>query len=453
MWRHSRSRPVSGPHAPRDERVLLHARPGCLRRGSARRRRDRPLRAALVVIEAVAPTLQAASDAIAAAIRRRMANVGSGDGGGGDRDGGAKMAVRVQAFPKPLEPRLVELMRSSGAVEPEHREGLVAFVSYVFGGLCVGLVETTGEFGPAFLASMSAGVSGGGERAMRPGRTNGGQAKPPSALGTATAAASAATATRGVDASPHSGDPQMGGQVPGLDKLREVASRLDMAPDVRHAIDVGASPGGWTTCPARPAANTPPLSIPAASSATGRRGLGRMTPSQEPERRRSKRAAAEFLEMLVCDMNAPPADVAIATHALPLLAAGATLVLTFKNSFARKAEWHAGPRRRWPRSVASRAAWRWCICLRTRPRRQRSWAVLARATGSAPRRPDAAASAEEAAATRRLVERRTRAASTSCATTLSPPRPRRARGDGRRPRQVCYGLGTSEGDCGGLPIV
>lgn len=49
------------------------------------------------------------------------------------------------------------------------------------------------------------------------------------------------------------------------------------------------------------------------------------------------------LEMLVCDMNAPPDTVVgVARAALPLLAPAAALVLTFKNSFGKaKAEWHA----------------------------------------------------------------------------------------------------------------
>lgn len=48
------------------------------------------------------------------------------------------------------------------------------------------------------------------------------------------------------------------------------------------------------------------------------------------------------LEMLVCDMNAPPAEVvSVALYALPLMAAGAVLVLTFKNPFPKRLEWHA----------------------------------------------------------------------------------------------------------------
>ena len=51
-------------------------------------------------------------------------------------------------------------------------------------------------------------------------------------------------------------------------------------------------------------------------------------------------AEAVALDLLVCDMNAPPAEVlAIARTALPLLRVGAPLVLTFKNAFPRRGEW------------------------------------------------------------------------------------------------------------------
>ena len=196
---------------------------------------------------------------------------------------------------------------------------------------------------------------------------------------------------------------------------------------MRHAIDVGASPGGWTTCLCQAgcqrviAVDPGSLYLPPDVEGSGKVEHLQMR-IEEALPLLQARGEGAFLEMLVCDMNAPPADVvAIATHALPLLAANATLVLTFKNSFARKAEWHASleaalaTMRGFASGVSvvhllANTSKETTVVGRVLPPAERIGAAAA---------VDAAASVEEAAAMRRLVkEQRTRAASSSCASTL-----------------------------------
>lgn len=439
--------PMSGPHCPRDERCLLlrtstpaELLTAVLLDGAMSRFIQR-----WYVIDELASTLQEASEAVVRCIQRRQQGSPSSVVGGGT----SSIAVRVQAFPKPLEPRLVELLRTTGFIEPEPHASLTACVSFVFGALAVGIADGEGEFKSAVDAARSAGVRGGGSRDQRPGRTNGGQAMPPSRLSnqppvrqsdavaarsSSAAATSVASSTTASSASaslqsvPHSGDAQTGGQVcRAFFKLREVSSRLGVKLDVGHAIDVGASPGGWTTmlcqagCRAVTAVDPGNLYLPPDVESSGKVEHLQMR-IEEAIPILQSRGKGAFLDMLVCDMNAPPADViTIVTHALPLLSPGATLVLTFKNSFPKKSDWLVNldaalvSMRGFAKDVSvvhllANTAKETTVVGTVLPPDARSGAAVLAAQ---------AATAEEAAAARRVLkEQRERAASDSCASSL-----------------------------------
>ena len=53
------------------------------------------------------------------------------------------------------------------------------------------------------------------------------------------------------------------------------------------------------------------------------------------------RSRGDTIDLLVCDVNAPPAQVVgmVLGHALPMLAPGCPLVLTFKRTIPSKAAW------------------------------------------------------------------------------------------------------------------
>ena len=112
-------------------------------------------------------------------------------------------------------------------------------------------------------------------------------------------------------------------------------------------MDVGASPGGWTVCLAslgceRVTAVDPGLlSLPQELSASGRVEHMQMKIEEAIPLLRAREEPEVVYHLLVCDMNAPPSNViTMARHALPLLADGAPLVLTFKNPFKHRIDWH-----------------------------------------------------------------------------------------------------------------
>jgi hypothetical protein len=197
--------------------------------------------------------------------------------------------VRVQAFPNELEAPLVRALGESGAAQPHPRsESLVSLV-HVYGAYRVGV--------------------------------------------------SAGAAAFSVSSTP-AGDKSV---CRAFYKLREVASRCALALDVPHAVDIGASPGGWTSCLAQSgcarvtAVDPGELVLPEAVVSSG---------AVEHLRMRFEDALplmadrGDALDLVVCDINAPPkAVVGMVRMARPMLAPACPLVLTFKNPYPSKAEW------------------------------------------------------------------------------------------------------------------
>ena len=137
---------------------------------------------------------------------------------------------------------------------------------------------------------------------------------------------------------------------------------------------MGASPGGWTSYLAEVlprdsreiAERTPRVTGRAAEPSAARlqAGIGSVVaidpgaleprvlalPAVEHLRTRFEEALPRLLErsrtsgpydLYCCDMNAPPAVATdLLLQALPLLRAGAVVVLTFKNTFKKPAPWH-----------------------------------------------------------------------------------------------------------------
>jgi 23S rRNA U2552 (ribose-2'-O)-methylase RlmE/FtsJ len=323
--------PIGGPQNPHDERLLLLRtdRPAevvrdVLADGAVSRFVQR-----WYVVNQLEPTLNAAVDALANAVGRQVvsSSVGGSSGGSG---ADAATAVRIQCFPRSLEPRVVELLRAGDVILADPRSSIVLNVTYIFGALAVGLADGESEFQAAFRAVHAV---AGQRQFARPGRTVGGAPEEP------------ATSTEALAGSGDEG--RSGGLVSrAFYKLREVASRMDLRLDVSHAIDVGASPGGWTVCLCQAgcekvtAVDPGLLNLPAPVARSGKVEHLRMRVEDAIPLLEARGGVR--IEMLVCDMNAPPVDVVnIATRALPLLVGGASLVLTFKNTYVRKAEWHA----------------------------------------------------------------------------------------------------------------
>ena len=317
--------PISGPHMGRDERglVVRTHKPNelvnnVLQDGAVCRFIQR-----WYALDALAPTMAAAAkgliSALTAAAEANTSHV-------------LPLEVRVQCFPRTLEAPLVAALRASGVAEPNPRGTLVACAAYVYGTIAYGVSDTSLEGGDGGSAAVHR-----GERHARPskmverhdgtGQENGNGNK-------AVAAAAVADAPAG------------GGQVSrAFYKLREVASRLQLTLNVKHAIDIGASPGGWTTCMIESGCSkvtaVDPGLLYLPDAVIDRCEHMRMRIEEAiPILQGRSGAEAVALDLLVCDMNAPPAEVlAIARTALPLLRVGAPLVLTFKNAFPRRGEW------------------------------------------------------------------------------------------------------------------
>ena len=339
--------PMSGPHNARDERCLLlrtdapaaliHA---VLSDGAMARFVQR-----WYLLDSLAPTMAHAAEALAEALKR-------------SHGGATPVPVRVQAFPKDLEVKIVDRLRATGAVELNPRASTMACLTYVFGALAVGVADGAGEYHEAFDAANRAVQR---PREPRPGRTFSLQERGPAevsavaqgvkspGLSMSVGGAGAAGDMEGADESAAFLGTQVGptgGHVcRAFYKLREIASRLQLPLDVPYAIDIGASPGGWTTCLVQSgcrrvvAVDPGQLHLPPDVELSGKVEHMRMRIEEALPILESRGSVR--LDMLVCDMNAPPADVlAIALQTLPLLNPGAALVLTFKNAFARRVDWH-----------------------------------------------------------------------------------------------------------------
>ena len=210
---------------------------------------------------------------------------------------GAAVAVRVHAFPRPLERRLaLELAASGVAVPtPQGAERCVC-AAFALGGYLVGVAPTAEVLAAGALAEKEA----------------------------AKAEISRA-----------------------YFKLREACVRCGISTlgAVRHAVDVGAAPGGWSAYlaaegAARVTAIDPGLLV--LPDGTPRAG------AIVHMRQRWEAALAVLLErndaidFFCCDMNVRPHEtVDLLAQALPLLARGAAFVLTFKNGYKRTADWEA----------------------------------------------------------------------------------------------------------------
>ena len=110
---------------------------------------------------------------------------------------------------------------------------------------------------------------------------------------------------------------------------------------------ITSPPGGWSVCLVSSgcqqvtAVDPGLLTLPPAVLASGRVEHLRMR-FEEALPLMQARGDGSAVEMLVCDINDRPSVViGMVRQALPLLRAHCALVLTFKNSYDRKAEWHA----------------------------------------------------------------------------------------------------------------
>ena len=308
------------------------------------------------VLDELAPTMAAAVEGLCT-ILRRMAAERQGSGAGDEAP--APLRVRVQAFPRSLETPLVTALRESGCVEPDPRATCVCCAAYIFGAIGYGVADGEGAFREAFEGANRSALRG--PVHARPSRTvapqhlayataspDGADEPPPVLVSEPVSDTRAATPSAAPTAEPQQ---QSGGGAVSraFYKLREVATRMQLCLDVDCAIDCGASPGGWSTCLvqsgcARVIAVDPGLLfLPPEVDASGQVEHMRMKIEEAlPILMARGGKEAVTLDMLVCDMNAPPAVVlSIVRTARPLLRAGAPLVLTFKNSFNSKGAWHA----------------------------------------------------------------------------------------------------------------
>ena len=289
-------RPAAGPKCAHDERCLMLRAADAA--ALARTVRRDPVVARFIhrwyVVDTWVPTLAAAADEIATRLRGRALEANQP----------LPLHLRVHAFPKSMERALLSRLRASGTAEPEPQARVLACAVFVAGAVGLSVV------------SMDAfGVEGGITAEQRAVETGG-----PSASSSSVCRA--------------------------FHKLNECAARCGLRlGDAAAAIDVGASPGGWTCCLAdagvgQIAAIDPgALALPEPLASSGRVEHMRMKAElafEELERRGVK----TLFDCYVCDMNDSPA-VAVSTLelALPLLAPSSQVVLTFKNTFRRAADW------------------------------------------------------------------------------------------------------------------
>jgi len=126
-------------------------------------------------------------------------------------------------------------------------------------------------------------------------------------------------------------------------KIREVSSRFSLPlTSSTVAIDVGAAPGGWTSFLADAGCSHVIAVDP------GKLELGSApNPAIEHLQMKLQDAlplllprASSPADLYCCDMNAaPPLVVDLFLQAVPLLRAGARVVLTFKNVYPKKHAW------------------------------------------------------------------------------------------------------------------
>ena len=318
------------------------------------------------LLEGRAPTLRAAvvalldrctviGDAKAADERR-----GRSDGGGGGGIG-CLLPVRVQAFPRSVEAFAVEQVRRSGRAEPAPKGDTLCSIAYLLNAYYYGaspLDDERTRFANN-LPRPRCVVAEGAE-----------DAEGAVSLAAATIAKSAPSL-----AASH--------VCRAYYKLHEAQARFGLTLEVKRALDVGASPGGWTVCLCSlgctfvtaidPGALNLPVELASSRrvehlqmrveeaiplmlgprrayapvTRSSRPRLGEGPKFEEAPSMEAPLAAAPTpaytgprYSILVCDMNAPPSDViSMARLSLPLLEDGAPLVLTFKNPFARRGLW------------------------------------------------------------------------------------------------------------------
>ena len=354
------------------------------------------------LLDGRAGTLEQAVDGVLA----RLAPPPKGASPALDHAPAAKPAVRIQAFPRILEAAAVDRVRRSGRAEPDTRGETLACVAFFLSAYYYGVstLDPLPRSGGSSLPWPAHGSAHGPAAATR-------SARPPSmdaALGAAVADSSLGAAGA-LDGALHASLQASSHVCRAYYKLREAQGRIGLELRVPRAIDVGASPGGWTVCLCSlgcervTSVDPGALSLPPALAASGRIEHLQMK-IEEALPLLAARSEQVLFQLLVCDMNAPPSDVvAMAQHALPLLADRAPLVLTFKNPYVRKAEWHEALEA----GVAALEGFaddvtvlhllanttkETTVCARVRPKEQRDAAVAAAAASAARLR--AAANAE-----------------------------------------------------------
>eukprot|EP00937_MAST-01D_sp_MAST-1D-sp2_P000170 g170.t1 len=249
----------------------------------------------------------------------------------------AAVVVRVQCFPKSLEPGLAAAVRAcgdTGAAIQLHSVLFTHVVSVVFarGGFYVGVVS-------AGLPPLAPPLQQPGGWVCR------------FVLG---------------DAGKRTASVSGGGVCRAFFKLKEAWQRAGFPLPLRSgaaAIDLGASPGGWSSFLAGsagcrrvvavdpgllavlPAPGGPPSLLPPAAAAAAAAAIEHMRMGAAEALGlllRSEAATKPWADALVCDVNMPPAAVVgFLGHALPLLRPGACIVITFKNTFAKRKAWEA----------------------------------------------------------------------------------------------------------------
>jgi hypothetical protein len=218
--------PVSAPHANEERCLLLRAPPGA---GSGRDAEHEcaAYAASLLADPACRRFLQrsfilgsahGSLDQLTAEVARRL----RGD-----------CAVRLHAYPRSLEAALVPRLRASGAmVAPSGGAACYVEVVYAYGGYALGVHA---KASPSIANTVAAPAA-------------------PASLAAAVVAAAAATA--GDDVPPTAAPASAAAPPPAVaasvsrayHKLRELGARTGLELAVGRAIDVGACPGGWTSC-------------------------------------------------------------------------------------------------------------------------------------------------------------------------------------------------------------
>mmetsp|Transcript_7423 Transcript_7423/g.24700 ORF Transcript_7423/g.24700 Transcript_7423/m.24700 type:complete len:618 (+) Transcript_7423:26-1879(+) len=217
---------------------------------------------------------------------------------------------RVQASPRSLEQRIALALHARGVPLSLKDHSALASVAHVFGSFGVGVVRRSGH-------GVLWGETPRGEASARRQQR--------------TAAAHA---------------PQAAPVCRAYHKLEQAAAHIALPLSASaRALDVGASPGGWTSYLAEAGIGSVVAIDPGALEP---RVLA--LPAVEHLRTRFEEALPRLLErsrtsgpydLYCCDMNAPPAVATdLLLQALPLLRAGAVVVLTFKNTFKKPAPWH-----------------------------------------------------------------------------------------------------------------